>query len=62
MIEQPQEPIKCPFCGTLPLIVKPTILYWYWEILCVYGRCPAEVTVWGKTLDEAIAKWNTRAA
>ena len=61
---------NCPFCGNEPSIflLKEGEHPRKWEIVCRghetergWENCPANVFVFGDTLEHAIEKWNRRA-
>jgi hypothetical protein len=65
-MRQPSKP--CPFCGDINnIIVEKNILeiakrpLIVWTCACDNNRCPASVSVDGRTRDEAIDNWERRA-
>jgi len=52
--------MPCPFCGDLPEIhgERPGAPY----IGCFSMDCAANPTVYGGTIDNAVVRWNRRAA
>lgn len=47
----------CPFCGGEPTLS----CYRNFLVKCFGSQCSADVESWGKTEEEAVEKWNTRA-
>ena len=50
----------CPVCGCRPIVIMPFEIHDDWQIRCGATDCPEIVFVTGKTIDDAIEKWNRR--
>ena len=53
------EPVHCPQCGRLPVVVKqrPGL----WRVACPFLDCAPMVNAWGGTEKIAINNWNEEA-
>ena len=58
---------RCPFCGAVVDEEFPYFYYhkgmglWVFDHSCTHGDLKCVTTLWGKTREEVVERWNTRA-
>ncbi len=55
-----REHLPCPFCGSYKIVVYANAFRWPYNCICECQKCHMQ-TGGKKTIEEAIAEWNTRS-